>query len=88
MQHYRNIIKTTFTENNPQFSETEVANNFDIAGTRIHVERVIGRVRNWNILNNVQPIQKMDLLTSKWRNLCHIVNLLFPAIGPKIEKHE
>ena len=40
-------------KNNPQFCETEVTNNFYIAATRIHVERFIGRVRDWNILNNV-----------------------------------
>ena len=72
-------------KNNPQFSEAEIANNFDIAATRIHVERFIGRVRDWNILNNVWPIQKIDLLTSTWRSLCYMVNLLFPPIGPKPE---
>ena len=40
-------------KNNPQFSEAEVANNFDIAAKRIHVERFIARVRDRNILNNV-----------------------------------
>ena len=39
-------------ENNPQLSEAEVA-NCDIAATRIYVERFIGRVCDWNILNNV-----------------------------------
>ena len=40
-------------KNNPQFSAAKVANNFDIAATCIHVERFIGHVRDWNILNNV-----------------------------------
>lgn len=31
---------------NDQFSEHEVHRNFDIAATRIHVERFIGRVRD------------------------------------------
>ena len=32
-------------------SQQEVHRNFDIAATRIHVERFIGRVRDWRILN-------------------------------------
>ena len=31
---------------NDQFMEVEVATNFDIAATRIHVKRFIGRVRD------------------------------------------
>ena len=48
-------------KNNPQFSETEIVNNFDIAPTCIHVERFIGRVLKWNLLNMVWLIQKIDL---------------------------
>ena len=46
-----------------QFSHNEVQRNFDIASTRIHVERFIGRVRDWTILNNVWPLNRMDLLS-------------------------
>lgn len=60
----------------PQFTEAEVAANFDIAATRIHVERYIGRVRDWSILNAVWPIQRIDLLASTWQVICHIVNML------------
>ena len=70
----------------PQFNEAEVANNFDIAATRIHVERFIGRVRNWTILNATWPINRMDLLSSTWQTFCHIVNLTMPPIGPKLKK--
>jgi len=34
-----------------QFTQAEVASNFDIASTRIHVEQFIRRVREWSILN-------------------------------------
>ena len=47
-----------------QFTPAEVASNFDIASTRIHVKRFIGRVREWSILNAVWPVQQMDLLSS------------------------
>ena len=35
---------------NDQFMEVDVATTFAIAVTRIHVERFIGRVRDWGIL--------------------------------------
>ena len=54
-----------------QFTQAEVASNFDIASTRIPVERFIGRVREWSILNAVWPVQRMDLLSSTWQALSH-----------------
>ena len=40
-------------KNNPQYLKAEVAARFDIAATRIYVERFIRRVCNLSILNNV-----------------------------------
>ena len=40
-------------KNKAQFEQHEIEKKFDIAATRIHVERFIGRVRNWAILNTV-----------------------------------
>ena len=68
---------------NDQFDQSDVAANFDIAATRIHVERFIGRVRDWAILNAVWPLNQMDLLSSTWQMLCQIVNITQPPIGPK-----
>ncbi|XP_066924260.1 uncharacterized protein [Clytia hemisphaerica] len=68
---------------NDQFSEQEIHRNFDIASTRIHVERFIGRVRDWTILNKVWPLNQNDILSSVWQMLCHIVNITLPPIGPK-----
>ncbi|XP_065658111.1 uncharacterized protein LOC136082624 [Hydra vulgaris] len=66
-----------------QFFQVDVARNFDIASTCIHVERYIGRIRDWGIMNTVWPINRMDLLSSTWQMLAHIVNLTMPPIGPK-----
>ena len=70
-------------KDNDQFSEIDVASNFDIAATRIHVERSIGRVRDWGILNSIWPINQIDILSSTWQMLAHVVNLTIPPIGPK-----
>jgi len=66
-----------------QFTEPEVQENFNIAHTRIHVERFIGRVRDWTILNNIWPLNRLDLLGSTWQLLCHVVNITMPPIGPR-----
>ena len=66
-----------------QFEEINVATNFDIAATRIHVERYIGRIRDWGILNEIWPINRMDILCATWQSIAHIVNLTMPPIGPK-----
>ena len=52
----------------------------------MHVERFIGRVREWSIFNAVWPVQRMDLLSSTWQALFHIVNLTMPPIGPRENK--
>ena len=63
--------------------EVDVATNLDIAAARIHFERFIGRVRNWGILNLVWPINRMDIYSSTWQTLAHIVNLTYPPTGLK-----
>ena len=54
---------------NDQFVEVDVATNFDIAATCIHVERIIERARDWGILNSVWPINRMEILSSTWQTL-------------------
>ena len=66
-----------------QFARVDVAKNFDIAATRIHVERFIGRIHDWGIMNIVCPINQIDILSSTWQMLGHIVNLTMLPIGPK-----
>ena len=68
---------------NSQFTVEQIERNFDIASTRIHVERFIGRVRDWRILNNVWPMNRLDLLSATWQMLCHTVNIVLKPIGPK-----
>ena len=58
-----------------QFAEAEVAANFDITPISIHLRRFTGHVYDWSILND-WPIQKIDLLTTTWRNLCNIAKCL------------
>ena len=66
-----------------QFAQVDVANHFDVAATRIHVERFIGRIRDWGIMNSVWPINQIDILSSTWQMLGYIVDLTMLPIGPK-----
>ena len=72
------------TLNRPKQKENaDTQRNFDITATRIHVERFIGRVRKWKTLNDIWPLNRIDMLTCVWQMLCHTVNLTCPPISPK-----
>ena len=47
-----------------QFAKVDIAANFNIAATRIYVERLIGRVREYGIFNIVWPMNRVNILSS------------------------
>ena len=52
------VIIPAFTKNKPQLSKKEVDNTRNIARVRIHVERVIGLLRNkYTLLQKILPIK-------------------------------
>jgi hypothetical protein len=65
-----------------QFSITQCTKTFDIAHLRIHVERFIGKMRNWHILSQVWPLNQYDLLNPTWKVIGFLVNM-GPPVGPK-----
>lgn len=52
-----------------QFPEVDVVPNFYNATTKMHVERFIGRVLDWGIVDTVLPIYRADILSSASRKL-------------------
>ena len=70
-----------------QMSVSECAKTFDIAHLRIHVERFIGRMRNWHILSQVWPMNQYDLINATWKIIGFLVNMS-PPIGPKKYQNE
>ena len=64
-----------FLRDKPQFDQAEVADTRSIAAVRIHVERVIGRVRRYRILNTVYPNNSLSQLNKIWVNCCYLTNL-------------
>ncbi|XP_077971229.1 uncharacterized protein LOC144425656 [Styela clava] len=75
-EHNRPPMKT---EN--QFCEGECDDNYKIACLRIHVERWIGYLRNFEILNSVWSCNRMQLLNSTWRFLAYIQSMT-TLVGP------
>lgn len=65
-----------------QFTPGEVEANFKIAHLRIHVERWIGRLRNFAILNNVWHTSRLDLLNETVKFCAHLLNIT-AVVGPK-----
>lgn len=57
----------------------EVGHSRKTSNERIHIERVIGRMRKWNILNTLIPILQVDLLDHIMVSVAGLVNL-----SPKI----
>ena len=67
-----------FLKDKGQFDSSEVASTRSIASVRIHVERVIGRVRRYAILNSSYPNNSLVQLNKIWCNVCYLTNLQYP----------
>lgn len=69
----------SFTRGKSQLPAKDVDFSRKVANVRIHVERVIGRLRNWTILNTTIPISQVDLTDDVMVTISGLVNL-----SPKI----
>ena len=63
------ILNRPKQKENDQFAERDISANWDIAATWIHVQRFLGRVRNWGILNSIWPKNRIYFLTSTRQTL-------------------
>ena len=65
---------------NEQFNPSEVQYTREIAEVRIHVERAIGRAKQFHILDSVVPISLSDRITSIFRVCCFLCNFQKPLV--------
>jgi len=65
----------SFTQGQTQMAGRQVDHSRKIANSRIHVERVIGRLRKFNILNSRIPVSQVKLLDDVMVIISALVNL-------------
>lgn len=69
------LIIPSFTKGKSQLSAKDVDKSRQIANVRIHIERVIGRMRKFNIINTTIPISQVKLLDNIMVVIAGLVNL-------------
>ena len=65
----------SFTKGKKQLSGSEVDMSRQLSNVRIHVERVIGRIKKFRILQTIIPITQVDLIDEMLITICAVVNL-------------
>ncbi|XP_049511411.1 uncharacterized protein LOC119463981 [Dermacentor silvarum] len=58
-----------------QFTPEEVRDTYNIAQVRIHVERMIQRIKIYNVLNNKVPTELIPCMTDVFHVCCVLANL-------------
>ena len=74
-----------FLKDKPQFNENEVIRTQTIAKGRIHVERAVGKVRNFFIFNKRIPISSLGTVNQLWTVCCLLSNFLNPVLTDEEE---
>lgn len=66
-----------------QFTAQEVRDTYNIAQVRIHVERMIQRIKIYNVLDNKVPNELIPCMTDVFHVCCVLANLQLPIIKRK-----
>ncbi|XP_037580019.2 uncharacterized protein LOC119462919 [Dermacentor silvarum] len=74
------LVMPPFLQNSDQFSEREVTETYNIAQVRIHVERLIQRIKCYNILNTRVPTELISAMSDVFHVCCVLANLQPPII--------
>lgn len=70
-----------FLSKKTQFQPDDIASTQQIARVRIHVERAIGRVKQFHILDPVIPISLSSSVSTIFRVCCFLSNLNPPLVN-------
>ncbi|XP_077511550.1 uncharacterized protein LOC144121954 [Amblyomma americanum] len=75
------LVIPPFLQGQDQFSESEVHGTYQIAQVRIHVERIIQRIKMFNILNTRIPTELIAVMSDVFHVFCVLANLQPPIIS-------
>ena len=67
-----------------QLTADEVQETIHIASVRIHVERAIGRIKNYHILDGILPVSVAHLADQIFYVCAYLTNFLPPLLQPRI----
>lgn len=71
-----------FKGSRKQLSSKEVDDTMNIASVRIHVERAIGRIKNYHILDGVLPLSLKHISSQMFFVVAFLTNFLPPLVPP------
>lgn len=74
------LIMPPFSAGSQQFSEADTSKTYEIAQVRIHVERVIQRIKTHGIFQHRFPISLIPAATQIFHMACVLANLQNPVI--------
>ena len=63
-----------FLRDQDQFTEDQVQSTRSIAAVRVHVERVVRKVKEFEILRNIIPVSLWPMLDRIWTVCTHLAN--------------
>ncbi|XP_077544728.1 uncharacterized protein LOC144157886 [Haemaphysalis longicornis] len=76
------LVMPPFLHGQGQFTENEVQETYNIAQVRIHVERMIQRIKLYNILNSQVPTELLPAMSDVFHMCCVLANLQPPILKP------
>ena len=74
------LVIPPFTKGRTQFVKGKVEQTSSVARARIHIKRVIGRIKDFRILNFRVPLTMVDLLDDIFTVASALVNLTPPLV--------
>ncbi|XP_037515634.1 uncharacterized protein LOC119392748 [Rhipicephalus sanguineus] len=75
------LVLPPFSKGNVQFTHEELLETYNVAQVRIHVERVIQRVKMFNVLNTRIPVDLIPRMGDIMRMCCILANLQAPIFS-------
>lgn len=74
------LVIPPFLQGHGQFTDSEILETYNIAQVRIHVERIIQRIKTNNILNLRVPTEVIAKMSDVFHVCCVLTNLQSPII--------